>query len=60
MISDKYFGVYKNEKKGVSKPWKGQLGSKKKLFKTEKEAAIFVDIKFIEEGKKPKNILKKL
>lgn len=57
---------YKSKYKGVSlldctsgttKQWRGNTGKKQKYFETEKEAAKWVDLRLIEKGKEPVNIL---
>ncbi len=54
--SDKYKRVYIYEIKDVIM-YQGVFGKKHRYFKTEKEAALFVDKKLIELGKEPVNIL---
>jgi hypothetical protein len=57
---------YKSKYKGVSllvcrkvdtKVWRGNLGKKQKYFDNEKDAAKWVDLRLIEQGKEPVNIL---
>ena len=54
-----YKYVYEEECKGVTK-WIGKVGSNKKTgFKTEREAALWVDKMLLSKGKEPVNILKR-
>jgi hypothetical protein len=53
----KYKGVSEYATTRENTVWLGQLGLKKKMFDTEREAALFVDKKLIEKGKEPVNIL---
>lgn len=39
--------------------WRGAINGTGKSFRTEKEAAIYIDKKLIEKGKEPVNILKR-
>jgi len=40
--------------------WRGAIFGSGKNFRTEKEAAIYIDKKLIEKGKEPLNILKRM
>ncbi len=53
--------VYKNvtkNKRGDEIVWRGLVLKKSKCFPTEREAAIYVDMELIKNGKNPINILK--
>jgi hypothetical protein len=51
----KHVYLYITDKKVIR--FKGMFGKKQKYFKTEKEVAKFADLKLIEQGKEPVNIL---
>lgn len=58
--SDKYKLVYKLKcRHSVNNTfdWFAKVGKKQKNFRTEKEAAKWVDLRLIEQGKEPVNIL---
>ncbi len=57
--NSKYKGVSLLEcsRKVYTKVWRGNLGKKQKYFETEKEAAKWVDLRLIEQGKEPVNVL---
>ncbi len=40
--------------------WRGSINGTGKSFRTEKEAAIYIDKKLIKKGKEPVNILKRV
>ena len=50
-----YVYLYITDKEVIR--YKGMVDKKQKYFKTEKEAAKFADLKLIEQGKEPVNIL---
>jgi len=57
--SDKYKLVYKLKclnSTNATQLWKGQVGEQRKQFKTEIEAAKWVDLRLIEKGRDPVNI----
>ena len=54
-----YTGVTKYITEGGEYRFLAQLGDKQKTFKHERDAARFVDILLIEQGKDPVNILKR-
>lgn len=54
--SKNYKNVYLYAKNG-EELWLATLGKKQKFFKTEKQAGRFIDLKLIEQGKEPINIL---
>lgn len=45
---------------GLKKRWIGEICRNRCLFKTEKEAARYIDIVLISKGKEPVNILKRV
>lgn len=58
--SDKYKLVYKlknNDSVNNTFHWFAKVGKKQKNFRTEREAAKWVDLRLIEKGKEPVNIL---
>lgn len=58
--SDKYKYVYKLKcvnSANATQLWQGQVSKQKKLFKTEREAAKWVDLQLIAKGREPVNIL---
>jgi hypothetical protein len=60
--SDKYKLVYKLKKCGSVNAkfvWFAKVGNKQKHFNKEREAAIFVDLRLIEKGNEPVNILRR-
>lgn len=52
----KYVAQWLNEKNEII--WIGMIFGKSKIFKTEQEAAKYIDIILIKNGRKPINILK--
>ena len=55
--SKAYKYVYKYRTDTMNITWLGNYGKKMKFFKTEREAAIFVDKALIEAYKEPLNVL---
>ena len=61
--SKSYKNVYKvicTNSVNATKLWCGYVLGKSKLFLTEREAAKFVDMRLIENGKEPINVMKRL
>ena len=57
-VSKNYYRVYEYLQEGKRTLWAAQLLGKTKKFKTEREAAKYVDIILIRAGLEPRNILK--
>ena len=57
--SDKYKGVYRVELSNIPYWYASQGKYKKTGFETEREAGLWVDMRLIEEGEEPVNILKR-
>lgn len=60
-MKSRYKYVYFNKRQTVNDPlvWKGKVGRVQRNFKTEHEAAKWVDLRLISLGKEPVNILKR-